>query len=530
MRMKSTRTESRPDRGRRLRWVIWAAATLAAISCGVVILVAIRSPFTQARVVQGLESIVHSKVTIGKFHKVYFPHVGCVAENVTFAGTASTGDSTRLGTIQKMAIEARYADLIARPDYIARIVLDGLHVKESALGTGGSSASTQASTVRVGEIVADGAVLELTRSDDKPPLKFEIRSLTVRSFGPNSTWSYRVNMQNAEPPGDIISDGQFGPLNLEDLGTIPFSGSYKFQNANLSVFRGIAGTLSSAGEFAGRLGEIGIRGAIDIPDFEAAKSNHPVHLTSRFRAKVNGINGNVILTQVETSFLQTSVASSGSVAGKPGQKGKTTSLDVQVDNGRLQDLLQLFVTAKHPPMNGAMSFKAHISVPPQGRPFLTELILLGDFGVGEGTFTKPSMQTRVDTMSQSARGEKKDQSKAKPDADADDPENVVLNLRGHVEVRDGVAKFTTLSFNVPGASAQMDGSYNLLNRQIDFHGTLKTEAQLWQETTGIKSALLKPLDPLFKRKKAGAAVPVKLTGTYRDPHFGFDAAGEIRPK
>jgi hypothetical protein len=136
-----------------------------------------------------------------------------------------------------MAIEARYADLIARPDYIARIVLDGLHVKVSALGTGGSSASTQASTVRVGEIVADGAVLELTRSDDKPPLKFEIRSLTVRSFGPNSTWSYRVNMQNAEPPGDIISDGQFGPLNLEDLGTIPFSGSYKFQNANLSVFR-----------------------------------------------------------------------------------------------------------------------------------------------------------------------------------------------------------------------------------------------------------------------------------------------------
>jgi hypothetical protein len=41
---------------------------------------------------------------------------------------------------------------------------------------------------------------------------------------------------------------------------------------------------------------------------------------------------------------------------------------------------------------------------------------------------------------------------------------------------------------------------------------------------------LKPFDPLFKRKKAGAAVPVKMTGTYRDPHFGFDAVGEIKPK
>jgi len=495
-----------------------------------VIVVAIKSPFTQARVAQGLESIAHSKVTIGKFHMVYFPHVGCVAENVTFAGSASTGGTPTLATIQKMAIEARYADLIARPGYIARIVLDGLHVKVPAPGTGGSSASTQPSTVRVGEIVADGAVLEVTRSDDKPPLRFEIRSLTVRSFGRNSTWSYRVYMQNAEPPGNIISDGQFGPLNLQDLGTTPFSGSYKFQNANLSVFRGIAGTLSSTGEFAGPLGEIGIRGAIDIPDFEAAKSGHPVHLTSRFSAKVNGTNGDVFLTQVETSFLQTSVASSGSVTGRPGHKGKTTSLEVQVDKGRLQDLLQLFVTTKHPPMNGAMSFKAHISVPPQGRPFLTELTLLGDFGIGEGTFTKPTMQTRVDTLSQSARGEKKDQSKAKPDADADDPENVVLNLRGHVEVRDGVAKFTTLSFNVPGASAHMDGSYDLLNQQIDFHGMLKTDAQLSQETTGIKSALLKPLDPLFKRKKAGAAVPVEMTGTYQDPHFGFDAVGEIKPK
>jgi hypothetical protein len=530
VRMKSRRTESRPDRGRRFRWVIGAALTLAAIACGVVIVVAIRAPFTQARVAQGLESIARSKVTIGKFHMVYFPNVGCVAENVTFAGSAGTAGTPPLATIQKMAIEARYADLIVRPGYIARIVLNGLQVKVPAPGTGGSSASTQPSTVRVGEIVADGAVLELTRSDDKPPLRFEMRSLTVRSFGPDSTWSYRVNMQNAEPPGDIISDGQFGPLNLEDLGSIPFSGSYKFQNANLSVFRGIAGTLSSAGEFAGRLGEIGIRGTIDIPDFEAGKSDHPVHLTSRFRAEVNGTNGDVILTQVETSFLQTLVAASGSVAGKPGQKAKTTSLDVQVDNGRLQDLLRLFVTTKHPPMNGAMSFKAHIAVPPQGRPFLRELTLLGDFGIGEGTFTKPSMQTRVDTMSQSARSGKRDQSKTKPDADADDPENVVLNLRGHVEVRDGVAKFTALSFNVPGASAHMDGSYNLLNQQIDFHGMLKTDAELSQETTGIKSALLKPLDPLFKRKKAGADVPVKMTGTYMDPHFGFDAVAGIKPK
>jgi hypothetical protein len=298
----------------------------------------------------------------------------------------------------------------------------------------------------------------------------------------------------------------------------------------LGVFRGIAGTLSSTGDFAGRLGAIGIRGTIDIPNFKVVSGDHEVHLTSRFRASVNGTNGDVFLTQVETSFLQTSVATSGSIAGKQGQKGKTTSLDVEVDHGRIQDLLLLFVTAKHAPMNGEANFKAHIAIPPQGRPFLRELTLLGDFGIGEGAFTKPSMQTRVDEMSQSARGEKKDPGKKKSQPVADDPENVVLNLRGHVELRDAVAKFTTLTFNVPGASARMDGTYNLLNQQIDFHGMLKTDAELSQETSGIKSALLKPLDPLFKRKKAGAAIPVKMTGTYRDPQFGFDVVGEVKPK
>lgn len=144
-------------------------------------------------------------------------------------------------------------------------------------------------------------------------------------------------------------------------------------------------------------------------------------------------------------------------------------------------------------------------------------------------------------MSERARGEKKDKNKDREkdkdkdknreasEREADDPENVLLNLRGRVEVRDGVAKFSELSFDAPGASARMNGTYNLLNEQIDLHGTLNTAARLSQDTQGIKSILLKPFDPLFKGKKAGAEVPVKISGTYQNPHFGFDIAGKIRP-
>jgi hypothetical protein len=149
-------------------------------------------------------------------------------------------------------------------------------------------------------------------------------------------------------------------------------------------------------------------------------------------------------------------------------------------------------------------------------------------------------------LSERARGEKKakdkgkDQSQeqdkqqstndsdAKADPAGDDPENIVMNLRGHLELRDGVAKFSDLTFNVPGASARMNGTYNLENEQIDFRGTLKTEAEISQDTTGIKSTLLKPLNPLFKRKKAGADIPVKMTGTYHHPKFGFDVEGAVK--
>jgi len=75
----------------------------------------------------------------------------------------------------------------------------------------------------------------------------------------------------------------------------------------------------------------------------------------------------------------------------------------------------------------------------------------------------------------------------------------------------------------------MSGTHYLLNQQIDLHGTLKTEARLWQETRGIKSILLKPFDPLFKGKKAGAEIPVQVTGTYQNPQFGFDVISKLKP-
>jgi hypothetical protein len=88
---------------------------LAAVVFIWVIMVAINSPFTQSKVSKSLENIVPLKVSFGKFHTIYFPHPGCVAENVTFVRSPNTADAPPLVTVQRMSIEARYVDLIARP-------------------------------------------------------------------------------------------------------------------------------------------------------------------------------------------------------------------------------------------------------------------------------------------------------------------------------------------------------------------------------------------------------------------------------
>jgi hypothetical protein len=75
---------------------------------------------------------------------------------------------------------------------------------------------------------------------------------------------------------------------------------------------------------------------------------------------------------------------------------------------------------------------------------------------------------------------------------------------------------------VPGALAQMRGTYNLISEKIDLHGTLKTEAEVSKTAHGVKSLMLKMLDPFFKNKPNGYLAPVKITGTYDHPEFGLD--------
>jgi len=494
---------------------------IVAITCLVILLVAaflwVRYwPFSQNSVRTSLNEILPANLTIDHFSATYFPHPGCVAKGISFGDPGAAPGATKFVTIQRLTIQANYWDMLVRPHHIYRVLADGLQIHIPVAGSDGGakfSFGSSSSNMTIGEIVANGAMLEVARHDNDT-LKFEIHQLVLDSVGANSSMSYRVAMKNPEPPGEIQSSGNFGPWQSGNSGQTPVSGSFTFSQADLSVFDGIAGSLSSQGKFSGALDHIAIQATVDVPDFTVTSSNHPVHLATKFTALVNGTNGDVQLQKVDTSFMRTAVAATSDIEGKPGMPRKFTTVDLSVSNGHIDDVLWPFVTSKHSPMAGVTSLRANVIIPPEGRPFLQEVSLIGDFGVGGGQF-RPKTQAKIDKLSESARGEKS--------ADSSPPsgEDVISDLTGHVEVRGGVATFTKLSFNVPGAAAQLHGTYNMLNKQIDFHGTLKMDAKLPQASTGVKSFFARAIGPLFDKKK-GSVIPVVMDGTYSQPHFGLD--------
>jgi hypothetical protein len=60
------------------------------------------------------------------------------------------------------------------------------------------------------------------------------------------------------------------------------------------------------------------------------------------------------------------------------------------------------------------------------------------------------------------------------------------------------------------------------NEQLDFSGKLRLDAKISQTVTGIKSWLLKVVDPLFKGKNSGTELPIHVRGTTKKPEFGVD--------
>jgi AsmA-like C-terminal region len=517
----------------RARWLVILGASVIALALIGVVVLGRHWPFSRERVIEALQDDFHGTVTFSRFHRTFFPRPGCVAEGVALIRPGAPDGSPPLASAEKFIVRAHYLDFLLRPGYVAHIELHGLQIhvpRRGSMAMPAAPPDQSPSSTQVGEVLANNALLEIARQSGEP-LRFEIHSLTLNAVGRKEGFSYDAAFLNALPPGEIQSHGHFGPWNASDPGQTPVGGTYKFEHAYLGVFKGIDGVLDSHDSFQGTLAQLETHGSVNIPDFKVRRAARSSPIESRFDSFVNTLNGDVRLEHVETGIVKTNILARGSVEGTRGRHGKVTSLDLNVSDGRIQDIFRLFVREPRSPVVGTVSFRAHVTIPPEGRPFEQEVVLVGDFGIEDSRFTKAETQKKVDNLSERARGQKVDDkgnAKGKETNDDDDADSwrMVSDLKGHVVLKDGVATLTNISFSVPGAVAYMHGTFNLLNEKIDFHGVLKTDAQFSKVGGGgIKSVFLKPFDAAFKKKPKGAEIPVKMTGTYAHPEPGLEISG-----
>lgn len=496
------------------KWLL--VAVLAALVLIVVFAAAspVLSSIARPRIQSALQDRFASDLTIQNLKVSLFPSVTISGDSVVFHRKGHPDDPPLI-QIAKFTARGNILGLLARR--LSLVHLEGLDIRIPPKGSGGTRTAGGGKTPYfvIDDIIADGAKLStIPRESWKEPLVFDIKTLRMKGASSNGPLTFSAVLTNAKPPGEINSQGKFGPWDKDEPGDTPVSGNYTFRDADLGVFKGISGILSSDGNYKGVLGRIEAAGHTDVPNFMVQLAGNPVHLTTDYQAIIDGTDGNTYLQPVIAKFGHSTVVAKGSVEGKPGVRGKTVSLDATVADGRLEDMLRLGVHAAVPALSGAIGFHSKIVIPPGDIDVVQKLKLDGAFAVDSARFSHLNVQKKVNELSHRGEGN--------PD-DAEAP-TVASDFHGNFSLDHGVLAVRGLSFSVPGVVIALNGKYGLDNQSLRFQGTATLDAKLSQTTTGFKSTLLKALDPFFKKKgsPAGAVIPIAISGTAAKPSFGLN--------
>jgi len=366
----------------------------------------------------------------------------------------------------------------------------------------------------------DARVIIVPRRKDKQPKIWAIHQLQMRSVGVEQKMPFEATLTNGVPPGEIAVNGSFGPWQRDHEGDTPLGGSFDFAKADLSVFKGISGTLSSQGYFGGTLEQLEVNGETDTPDFTIQVGGHPFPLHVKYQSLVDGTNGDTRLNQIDAWFLSSYLHATGAVLDAPaGQHGRTVSLDVQMDKSRIEDIMKMAVKAPTPPMSGALKLTTKFLLPPGETDVSERLRLDGRFAIARAQFASFDVQGKIEELSKRGQGKTAEVAR----------ERVASDFQGRFKLADGRLDLPGLTFAVPGAKVRLAGVYALKPETLDFHGELLLDGKVSDTMKGWKRMVLKFADPIFAQKDGtGSALPIKIAGTPGDPKFGLDVRRVFR--
>ena len=531
---------------RRHRWITWMAAALlvAIAAAGIAVSVAVRraEPFLRVLIVDQLAQRFHARVELDSFHfsisnglwaegkglRIWPP-----AEAAGMAVSAGIGAPRPLIALAEFRFHAPLRYVPGKPISIDRIELRGLDIdmppgSHFTHQPGEPGASKPAATgplrFEIGSMTCAGAELTLeTSKPGKLPLTFAIQTLNVTHIDEGGRMNFDAVLSIPKPKGLLSTHGALGPWESQDPGSTPVSGSYRLANADLSVFKGVAGTLSSTGGYLGTLRELVVDGETDTPNFSLTHFGAAEALHTGFHAFVDGTSGDTRLEPVHATLGQSKFVASGQVArvaavddaGVLRPVGHKIDLDVRVDAGRIEDFLRLTSRGGDPLLTGALQLQTTLDLPPGHDSVEHRLNLKGRFELSGARFSNAKVQQRIAELSLRGQG-KANELKSTP------AEDVRSTMKSDFTLAGGVLQLPALVYMVPGAEIDLQGAYALEAGTLDFDGAANLQATVSQIVGGWKGKLLKPADSFFKKGGAGTRIGVHISGTREDPHFGVD--------
>lgn len=506
-------------------WVALAAISLL-LAFGIALLISVydAGPILHGRVVQTLSNKFKSRVELGSFHVTVSHGFEVSGENLRIYGQDDPNSHQPgiqpLFSIADFNFHIGIWNVLKSPTHIQTVFVRGL-----AINIPPANDRQQISQMRAGNgkakmfvdhFVCDHAELVInTATPGKLPLVFDIQNLNLDATAPGQALRFHADLANPKPVGMIHTAGMFGPWRPDKPQDTSVSGKYSFRDADLGTIRGIGGTLSSEGDYAGTLDRIVVDGTTDTPDFQVSRSGHALPLKTEFHAVVDAITGDTYLQPVRAKVAHSSLLASGFIVRVANPSGHRVNLKVDISSGRIEDLLLLGVRTDPPVMTGKVRLSTKFDLPSGEEDLSDRLKLSGTFQVSGAHFSSEKIQDKVGALSLKSQGKPK---LAKTDASDD----VLSNVGGDFALNQGVLSFSRLQFSVPGTQVSLSGRYSLDGNEFDFHGKARLQAKLSHMITGWKSILLKPVDPFFSKNGAGTELPVKITGTKSEPHFGLD--------
>jgi hypothetical protein len=523
--VSSKRTREKAGRSLPWKWIGVGVLLFVASVAGTVRLVMARAePILRGRVIDTLSNRFHSRVELASFHVSVVNGIKVSGDGLKIFGATDPnpyepGVQALIG-VQEFRFQTSLLSLFRSPMHVGTVYVRGLELNIPPKGDRREMTNIQSRTPKmsifVDQFLCEDAKLVInTSKPGKPPLEFAIGSLKMKDIGPGQPFQFNATLVNPKPVGNIQSTGLFGPWQQDSPRDTPVQGDYSFTKADLSTIKGIAGTLSSTGEYSGTLGNIAVHGKTDTPDFQIASGGQPVPLHTEFHAIVDGTSGDTYLRPVDATFLHTSFTASGSVVRVSSPHGHEVELDVVLDHARIEDLLKLGVHTDPPIMSGPVEMKTRLSLAPGDASVVDRLKLAGTFHVLRAHFASEKVQGRLNSLSLRSQGKPQQ-------AESHSGEDVPVDLRGVFTLNNGLLSFSLLNFLIPGTHVDMTGDYSLDGQKFDFRGTARLDAKVSQMTTGWKSILLKPVDPFFSKDGVGTEIPIRITGTESEPHFGLD--------